>query len=367
MSGNESAGPESSPKAVVVGAGPVGCLTALVLSRRGYTVEVYEKRSHFIRRGIMEQGRSINLSLSPRGLHALAAYGLDAEVTGAAVPMDKRVFHGVDGRVVTTRYGAPDWHTYSIGRNDLNLILMRAAEREPSVRFMFDATCTDVGFVDRTVTFDFADRGRTPVNYDLLVGADGAYSAVRRRMAAARLTTCTERELESTYRELLLRPAVDDLDLTHSAIHIWPRGWFFMVALPNLDGSLCATLVLPSECPGSDIQLHHPHDLDRFFRRHFPDVAEILDNSEDGLPSVNRISVAMCTRLTHADSVLLLGDAAHTLAPFLGQGMASDAHMMLTHAGRQYGELYGIEELAETWCNVSNLDRLPDSLRGLPR
>src|SRR5262249_39391276 len=202
------------------GAGPVGCLAALVLSRRGYTVEVYEKRSHFLHRGIVEQGRTINLSLSPRGVRALAAYGLEAEFAGAAVPMDRRAFHGADGRLRTTKYGAPNWHTYSIGRNDLNLMLMRAAERASSVRFTFDAKCTNVSCGDHTATFDVLGEGLTRVGYDLLAGADGAYSAVRREMAAAGLTTVTVRELESTYRELVLRPAANDVELTGSAIHV---------------------------------------------------------------------------------------------------------------------------------------------------
>jgi kynurenine 3-monooxygenase len=308
-------------KALVVGAGPVGCLAAVVLGRRGYTVEVYEKRPHFLDKGIGEEGRTINLSISPRGLNALASYGFDAEFVAAAVPVHSRALHLADGSVQTRRYGADDWCTYSIGRNELNLLLMRGAQRIPKVRFTFEAKCTDVDFTDRTATFDLGGRERTLVDYDLLVGADGAYSAVRDQMSAAGLTTVSMRELGSVYRELTIRPRADDRHLTSSSIHIWPRGRFFMVALSKRDGSLCATLVLPSDGPHADANPRDPDSLDQFFLRHFPDAAGRLPgNAREPRPG-NRISIVSCTALTHASSVLLLGDAAHALAPFLGQGV----------------------------------------------
>ncbi|MBW4720427.1 FAD-dependent oxidoreductase [Saccharothrix obliqua] len=305
--------PPGNGRAVVVGAGPVGCLAAVVLSRRGYTVDVYEKRPDFRRGGIADEGRTINLSISPRGLRALAEHGFGDEFAAASVPMGGRSLHLADGSVRTNPYGADNWRTHSVGRNELNLMLMRGACRFPDVRFTFDAKCVAVDFAGRTAVFDRAGE-RTRVGYDLLVGADGAHSAVRRSMSAAGLTDAVVRELGSTYREITFRPGPADA----STIHIWPRGRFFMVALPNGDGSLRATLVLPSRGPDSDLA---PPDVPTFLRRHFPDLAERLPAAAGAPRPVNRIATASCTALTHADSVLLLGDAAHTLAPFLGQGV----------------------------------------------
>ncbi|WP_159053941.1 FAD-dependent oxidoreductase [Streptomyces sp. AS58] len=308
-------------RALVVGAGPVGCLAAQVLSRRGYAVEVHEKRPHYVESGLRYDGRTINLSLSPRGTEALDGHCDRAALAELVVPMDGRVRHEPDGRIAAAGYGRADWENLSIDRNDLNVLLMRSAG--PGVRFTFETECTGVDFAARRATF--TDRRGRPVEvgYDLLVGADGTHSVVRERLAEQGLTRCRQRQTGVEYREITLRPEPGDERMSPRAIHVWPRDGFFMVGLPNRDGSLRCTLVLPREGALTFAGLATEEALRDFLRRGFPDAAAIhrpVEPDPARVP-VTPISVVNCAPVVHADSVVLLGDAAHTVAPFLGQGV----------------------------------------------
>jgi len=311
---------------VLVGAGLGGSLLAILLGRSGHAVRAYEMRPD-PRRGPLVGGRSINLALSARGLHALEKVGLLEEVMAIAVPMRGRMIHDTAGRTAFQPYGTEAWHAnHSVSRADLNVILLNAAEKEPNVHFTFGHKCTAVDLDTATATFEIVSGGapeEESVRGDLVLGADGAFSVVRRRMQRLDRFDYRQDYLSHGYKELTI-PSADGggWRMERNALHIWPRGGFMMIALPNRDGSFTCTLFWPHEGENSFAALRTPADVRRFFQREFPDAVPLLPDLEEQYASnpVGSLVTVRCRPWHHRGRVGILGDAAHAVVPFHGQG-----------------------------------------------
>lgn len=313
--------PSKTPRrAVVVGAGPVGCLAARLLAARGFTVEVVEKRPSF-ENGLSEEGRTINLSISPRGLAALQLSGVADEFAAMSVPMGYRIIHAINGACETTKYGTNDRQCHSVGRNALNLLLFRDA-RQHGVQFRFHTQAVELDSGARRLFFTDAAANTTEHSYDLLVGADGAFSTIRTQLAAAGAINASTSTLDLAYAELNLTSQGGGFLFESSAIHIWPRGGYFMIGLPNTDGTFKCTLVVPAEGSMSFSKMR-AGGLASLLKVSFPDAYPYLDRAEEDTLDrpAGTITTVACDALHCGESVLLMGDAAHAIAPFLGQGI----------------------------------------------
>jgi kynurenine 3-monooxygenase len=235
-----------NPRITIVGAGPVGSLLALTLARRGYELDVFERRPD-PQKGAAAAGRSINLAVSTRGLHALHAVGLDRQVLDSAVPMTGRMMHALDGARTFMRYGKDDSEFInSMSRGGLNLLLIEEAAKTGRVRFHFQQRLTAYDFDARLATFESGGAART-VAAEVIIGTDGSGSALRAAMPGAAVS---QDVLSSGYKELTIPPlSGGGFRLEKNALHIWPRGHFMLIALPNQDGSFTCTLFLRSRAP----------------------------------------------------------------------------------------------------------------------
>jgi kynurenine 3-monooxygenase len=299
---------------------------ALLLARRGARVSLLERRAD-PRHSPPEQGRSINLALAARGLVSLELAKLTDRISPHWVRMRGRMLHTEQGMQRLLPYGTRAHEVlYSISRSLLNRLLVEAAAEQPSIELRFSARCVDVDPERRVVELSDESTGRgEQLPFTALIGADGAGSAVREALQRRGLTHAQEEPLAHDYKELMIAARAGPVPayaFEPHALHIWPRGTHMLIALPNADASFTATLFLAREGQPSFQQLHDDHAVQRFFAAEFPDAAQMIADLTQQF-AVNpqaRLATLHCERWsTH--SVLLLGDAAHAIVPFHGQGL----------------------------------------------
>ena len=312
-----------SKKITIAGAGLVGSLEAIYMAKRGHKVSVYERRSD-MRQAELVAGRSINLALSTRGWTALKKVGIDDEVRKMAIPMPKRIMHAQDGTLSEQPYGQDDEAIYSVSRGGLNVLLMNLAEREKNIDFHFNHKLLSTDLKTAQAVFEDKNGKEKIINSDVLIGADGTYSTVRNHMMRQDRFQFSQYYIEHGYKELTI-PANSDgsHQIETNALHIWPRGNYMLIALPNMDGSYTCTLFFPYEGTYSFESLKTHQQVIDFFEEVFPDVVPLIPNlAEDYFnnPTAS-LSIMRCYPWTVSDKVLLIGDSAHATVPFYGQGM----------------------------------------------
>jgi kynurenine 3-monooxygenase len=315
------------PCFTVIGAGPVGALMALLLARQGFPVRLYERRPD-PRATEPQRGRSINLALSARGLRALSQAGMLERLRPSMIAMRGRMLHLEDRTQEFLPYGRnADEVNYAIGREQLNRLLIEAAAVQEGIELHFERRCLDLD--PRTGTLQWRDERSGRLHQEAtesVLACDGAGSAVRQAMATRSLTQAREEPLPHDYKELLI-PALPIPAGAHAfeaqALHIWPRGGFMLIALPNPDGSFTATLFLPRDGPESFRQLQGDDAVLGFFQREFSDAAALIGDLPEQFRRhpQSRLGTVYCDRWHLNDRVLLLGDAAHAMVPFHGQGL----------------------------------------------
>jgi kynurenine 3-monooxygenase len=311
-------------KFILIGSGLAGGLLAVYLGRRGYDVELYERRAD-PREGNIVGGRSINLAISTRGIHALEEIGIADEALRHAIPMRGRMIHEKSGALHFAPYDVdPRKCINSIGRASLNTTVIEAAQRHPNVRVHFNHKCTDVDLAEAVCHLE-TETGKLTVRGDAVIGVDGAFSAVRASMQRnIDDFQYDESYLAHGYKELTIPPAPDgSWRLEENALHIWPRKSFMMIALPNPDTSFTCTLFWEFEGPRSFATTKTDDDVRRFFDEEFPDAVPLMPSLLEDFrnnPTGSLVTIR-CAPWYYRDRVCLLGDAAHAVVPFYGQGM----------------------------------------------
>ncbi len=309
----------------IVGGGLVGSLLAAYMSNKGHKVQVFERRPD-MRKQTISAGRSINMACSTRGWKALDKVGVGDLVRKEAIAMKGRMMHDVEGNLTFQPYGKEDEAIYSISRGGLNQILMSFAESKGAT-FSFNHQCTGVDLPSGAATFyDTEQKKNVEANGDVLFGTDGAFSQVRNVMQKLDRFNYSQSYITHSYKELLI-PAGQNGNflMEKNALHIWPRGQFMLIALPNPDGSFTCTLFLPQEGENSFDELTTDDAVIRFFEKEFPDAMELMPNLTEVFFSnpTSSLAIIRCFPWSYHDKVCLLGDASHAIVPFYGQGMIS--------------------------------------------
>ncbi|HMK27100.1 MAG TPA: NAD(P)/FAD-dependent oxidoreductase [Chitinophagaceae bacterium] len=312
----------------IVGAGLVGSLLSVYLSKRGYKVNLYERRGD-MRKEKMIAGRSINLALSDRGLLALEKVGLAEEIKKIAIPMHGRFIHNLDGTTAFQPYGKEGQYINSVSRATLNMKLMDLAEQE-GVEIFFNHKCNTIDWKKNSISFELPDSGLRTHDSELIFGSDGAFSAARlQHQLQHDKFDYQQYYIDCGYKELTI-PATASGDpiaigfaMEVNALHIWPRKDYMLIALPNLDKTFTCTLFFPFEGETSFSKLDTEEKVKTFFQKTFPDavplmpdyIKEFFNNPTSSLVTIK------CFPWIREDHFALIGDAAHAIVPFFGQGM----------------------------------------------
>jgi kynurenine 3-monooxygenase len=316
---------EDKKRVIIVGAGLVGSLWAVYMSKAGYDVTIYERRTD-MRKNRISAGKSINLALSNRGWKALDAVGVGDEIRKIAIPMYGRVMHDLEGNLTYQPYGKEGQAIYSVSRGIINSTMMDIAESHGKATILFSHECRRVDLHQGIVYMTNTETGESfEDKASLVFAADGAFSAVRyASMQKLDRFNYSQAYIADGYREILL-PA--NSDGTHkfekNVLHIWPRGRFMLIGLPNEDGSYTCTLFMPHENDRYAFdKLKSKEDVNRFFQELFPDFIKVMPNVADSWEThpLSSLAIVRCYPWT-VGKVALLGDAAHATVPFFGQGM----------------------------------------------
>lgn len=308
----------------LIGAGLAGSLLSIYLARRGFDVEVFERRPD-MRTEAISAGRSINMALSTRGIYALQQVGVLDTVMQQAIPMRGRMIHALNGSLSFIPYGKDETEViYSISRAGLNIALLNAAEQH-GVRIHFRQKCTGLHLRQGEIELlDTKTRQSRRLRVDRVIGTDGSASAIRTAMLPAPRFNFSQAYLEHGYKELTIPPnAGGGFRMEKNALHIWPRGTYMLIALPNPDGSFTCTLFYPFHGPHSFETLKKPDDVRRFFEQEFPDAVPLLSSLTEEFfenPTGSLVTIR-CFPWHFGSRAGLLGDAAHAIVPFFGQGM----------------------------------------------
>ncbi len=309
-------------KVTIIGAGLAGSLLAIYLAKRGISADVYESRPD-MRKAETHAGRSINLALSNRGIAALKEIGLDEYMLAEAVPMRGRMIHAVDGNTKLLPYsGRKGEYINSVSRAGLNIALMNEAEKYDAVKFYFNQRCIDFDANSGEVLFEIGNT----VKSDTVIATDGAGSVIRGEMMHGGVPrfNFSQTWLEHGYKELHIPPdETGACQMEKNALHIWARGEFMMIALPNFDASFTCTLFLAHKGENSFEQLNDEKSLFAFFERNFADAIPLMPTlAQDFFTNpTGNLGTIKCYPWNIGGKSLLLGDSAHAIVPFYGQGM----------------------------------------------
>ncbi|MCX2681174.1 NAD(P)/FAD-dependent oxidoreductase [Galbibacter sp. EGI 63066] len=331
-----------TPKRIAItGSGLVGTLLAIYLQKKGHQVDVYDRRPDI--RTMQFSGRSINLAMSTRGWKALEGVGIDKSIREIAIPMDKRAIHVPNKPMYFQYYGKEGEAIYSISRGVLNKKMIDLAE-DVGARFIFNSKVWDVDLPEAVIYTGESQKGEwTAHKYDLVFGADGAFSRIRHKMQRSSMFNYSQYFLKTGYKELSI-PAGEGgkHKLNKNSLHIWPRGAFMLIALPNLDGSFTCTLFMPMKGENSFDSLDTEAKVGCFFEEHFNGVKDDIPNLiRDFFKNpTSALMTIKCEPWVYWDKVALIGDAAHAVVPFYGQGMNAGFEdiMVLSQLMEKYGD-----------------------------